>query len=363
VSSLQFIVGIKGIPIDTPPLPPSSTPATSKGVSFEDAEKAIRGKSDFNMLRRYLRAHGPNDETYFEGALGWPLLTIAAQEGNINAIEMLLEFGADINARDNSGQTALISAADSGKTNSVDILIRQPGIDIDAQDNDGDTALGRARNREIVKLLEESGADCRCVSEFCRSERFISKCGVPLVAGSFTAALAAVKGQADIYYLRSYLQNHGPDDETEKGFSLLMIAGRYNEDTEALEMLLDAGANVNYQTGYGYSALTQTAAFGEAESVKILLQQPGINVNLRQFAGETALYDAADFGQTETVKYLLQHPDIDLNLTDEYGNTALGVAYNEEIVRLLKQRGAECICGDYCRENILKYSDRVYKYC
>jgi ankyrin repeat protein len=46
----------------------------------------------------------------------------AAIEGNLEDIKRLLEQGADTNARDNDGMTALMYAEDLGYTEIVDLL-------------------------------------------------------------------------------------------------------------------------------------------------------------------------------------------------------------------------------------------------
>jgi ankyrin repeat protein len=46
----------------------------------------------------------------------------AAEEGNIIAAEVLLKLGADINARDSSGHTALMIAKSKGHIKIVELL-------------------------------------------------------------------------------------------------------------------------------------------------------------------------------------------------------------------------------------------------
>jgi hypothetical protein len=74
---------------------------------------------------------------------------------------LLLDRGADIDAQNRDGETALILAADRDLLNMVKALLDR-GADINHQDKRGETALTRAArmdNAEVVALLLERGAD------------------------------------------------------------------------------------------------------------------------------------------------------------------------------------------------------------
>ncbi|CAN5210744.1 hypothetical protein BH09DEP1_BH09DEP1_3450 [soil metagenome] len=105
---------------------------------------------------------------------GMTPLAIAAGDGKPLLIPILLRFGADINTRDNLGNTPLILATriPDGKIaiQSAQVLI-DAGIDVNAQNNAGDTALHKAINRailnrsyDLIPLLLENGADSTIVN-------------------------------------------------------------------------------------------------------------------------------------------------------------------------------------------------------
>ena len=89
-------------------------------------------------------------------------LIIAATQGEIEIVRLLLKRGADINAH--SGQvclTALMAAVHIGHTEIVRLLLDQ-GADVDRQDHRGITALMLAAqdgHTEIAQLLLDRGAD------------------------------------------------------------------------------------------------------------------------------------------------------------------------------------------------------------
>lgn len=64
----------------------------------------------------------------------------------------ILKGGADINARNNSNQTALYVAIDTGRKEIAKWLIEN-GADVNAKDKDGNTALDYARSSRLQNFL------------------------------------------------------------------------------------------------------------------------------------------------------------------------------------------------------------------
>jgi len=89
-------------------------------------------------------------------ALNW-----ASYTGNAEIVAMLLKRGADVEATDMYGSTALIKAIESGYTDIVTMLLKV-GADVNVTDNDGWTALIWASwrgHKESVTMLLEKGAN------------------------------------------------------------------------------------------------------------------------------------------------------------------------------------------------------------
>jgi hypothetical protein len=92
---------------------------------------------------------------------GKPNLNKSAETGNVEEAKRLIQKGADVNAKDKEGWTALMMATLHGKIEIVKLLIDM-GVDVNANDNYGQTALIEAvkwGKKEIVELLLENGAD------------------------------------------------------------------------------------------------------------------------------------------------------------------------------------------------------------
>ena len=90
-----------------------------------------------------------------------PVVTAVLLE-SIDDLQRLVKEGADINAQDQLGRSALIMAIDQDYANPdwVEFLIAS-GINVNLQDNDGDTALDVARyraNQQAIDLLHRNNA-------------------------------------------------------------------------------------------------------------------------------------------------------------------------------------------------------------
>ncbi|CAN1847292.1 Integrin-linked protein kinase 1 [Linum perenne] len=87
-------------------------------------------------------------------------LMYAANEGNIDGIQELLDSGIDINFRDIDNRTALHIAACQGLTEVTSFLLDK-GAEVDPKDRWGSTPLADAiyyKNHDVIKLLEKRGA-------------------------------------------------------------------------------------------------------------------------------------------------------------------------------------------------------------
>ena len=75
-----------------------------------------------------------------------------ATEGNYYQLKQLLENGANANAKNENGYTALMNAAGMGNLEICQLLIKY-GADINTKNNTGYTAYDYAIKDEIKKLL------------------------------------------------------------------------------------------------------------------------------------------------------------------------------------------------------------------
>ncbi len=272
-----------------------------------------------------LRGSNVSDRSSVLGTATEQLLR-AVQSEHVNArtIERLIEAGADVNAKDEDGRTALMLIAEANHRNSrntlreaIAMLIKY-GADVNAKDNYGRTALMSAHsNAEATKALIKTGANVNARDEG----------GYTALMGANNAevAKALIKAGADV------------NARTEGGFTALMRASQsFYGSLEVAQVLIKAGAKVNARDEVGRTALiyaVDSNSYHSGEDIApdpeivSLLIKAGANVNIKEKEyGKTALMYAIDrlyFPEAATVAQLLIKSGADVNIKDKEGKTAL----------------------------------------
>lgn len=282
-------------------------------------------------------------------------LHVASEFGEMGAVRVLLDAGADVNALGRSEETPLHRAAAEGHVNIVEALI-ESGADVNYV-SDGFVAEGEAPlhpaakngEPEVVKMLLDAGAEPNITTNG-RHAR--------------TPLHFAVK--KDNHEVVRMLINAGADTDTQ-GFQnntplhwasgkrmakLLISAGADVNATaygktplhtakngEVAKTLIDAGADVRSTTSSGQQPLHRVSMHGDPEAVRALLSS-GADPNATDDSGDTPLHYTVKRGKVRNAKVLLQLGS-DPNVTNEDGETPRDTAVDqgeEEIARLLAQQ-------------------------
>ncbi|HEV7371145.1 ankyrin repeat domain-containing protein [Arenibaculum sp.] len=144
-----------GSTADAPSAPGS---AATRPNGFTDRDDMLAAVANPEVLEDVIAAGRDLDHELADGKTA---LMLAAERGRSEAVGMLLEAGAAPNARSRNGGTALMYAAGIGDNESIRILVRHGGA-VNAMNVDGKTALmaaAQGRHTDTVRLLLDSGAD------------------------------------------------------------------------------------------------------------------------------------------------------------------------------------------------------------
>jgi serine/threonine protein kinase/ankyrin repeat protein len=245
-------------------------------------------------------------------------LLVVSDSGDFSyAMRVLVAAGANVNARNEEGETALILSAHNPKA--IRELIAA-GANVNAMTNDGDSALLRAvegDKLESVELLLEAGAAVNTSGANGKTALIkAAERGLTPIVKRLIAAQANIDGKGNIKNVRfdsgyndydlmtSILSNTDNVGET----ALIMAAG--NGHYETVKVLIDAGADVNTKGYRGWTALMVSACRGHAGIVKLLLAS-GADINAKDEAGKTALILAKE-GSMIVVEESRTEPNSDI---------------------------------------------------
>ena len=221
----------------------------------------------------------------------------AAGLGQCSTVEQLLVRGADLEASDGWGRTALFHAVEFGQPEAAELLCER-GASTDAKDGKGMTplhvALSRPGSLEDAKHLE---SDKLWASAELAPADYREKVGEtnPLyrVPNSSFGRMVVLRQRRDAKHVR----------------------------TQVVHSLLRRGAQVNAQTADGQTPLYLALAAGDTKLAELLIER-GAQVNVRNADGRTALHRFVLGGDLKALRFLLEH-GADPSIRDYgYGLTA-----------------------------------------
>ena len=261
-----------------------------------------------------------------ESQLNKTALDFAAYRGHMEIARLLVQRGANVNAKDKTKVTPLHSAALAGQEAMAEFLISK-GANIDARAGLGDTPLAVAclRGHEAVAdVLLRAGADAN----------------LPNNTGKSPLHLAAAKGHVEI--IRQLLAGGAQVDAGDKpNNNTPLLYAAQHDHAAAAEALISLGADVNHVSRKGLSALALAVLKSKA-IVEVLIRH-GADVNITFGPDLTPLHGATQKRNLEVVELLLK-AGADIDARARNGKSSLDMARDrghEDIVRLLKQHGAK----------------------
>jgi uncharacterized protein len=236
---------------------------------------------------------------------------------HMELLNVLLDAGADVNARNDRGGTALHHAVRCGASDAVSVLVDRGAV-IDAVDNHGQIPLCiafRMNHLSTGKRLAECGADVTLCFEgvaplmlACMYARCDVECAELMLSRGASVGCGS-DGKGPIHFAPSVdvarvLVAHGADVKSVAKYGLTPLhcaAGR--GDASLVRYLLDEGADVNASYESGETPLHCAAARGDTAVVRLLLAR-GADASIRTSGGSNVL----EFSQGESVqRWLLEH--------------------------------------------------------
>ncbi|KAG1686715.1 hypothetical protein DVH05_005986 [Phytophthora capsici] len=248
-----------------------------------------------------------------------------------SVLDMLLDHSACVDQVNESGDTALLNAAEYGLTKHVEKLLAH-GADANAQDQDGRSAMDIAGEHgftDIVNALAENSP------------------GLVTSAGDKTLVMAVrheFVGILEALYDRVKDKMSVAEGE-ELGGRLLNIATEYNAPSCAL-FLLNKGISTDWTNEMGENAVEVACARGRPEILEMLLQQNASEEN----------NNSADVDKPASGVAVLKHPFVKMDVLQNCDNSfsffrddghpfplfvAVRMPANQEIMEVLIRHSAK----------------------
>jgi ankyrin repeat protein len=340
------------------------------GADVKRSDSLVEAAKNGNeAMVHLLLSHGA-EVNGINNSYGRTALSLAVESGFMTVCRTLVDHGADVNAKDDTGATPLYVAVERQQLPAADFLITNKA-EINVRVSNGMTPLTTAIRQgeiEMAKLLLEHHADANMETEppngpstplhlaIEGNQAQIVQQLVQLLldhgakpnemdsGGEPILVYATKQGNVDV--IRSLIQ-HGADvNAADKGGLAPLHWAVQKKDLSPAEILITNKAQIDAKTSEGYTPLT-LAIFdgGREEMVKLLLDNHA-DANMETGPANNRhmpLIWAIQGHHTHSVQLLLEH-GAKPNAVDSNGDTALADAIqkgNVETVRLLIDHGAD----------------------
>jgi uncharacterized protein len=310
---------------------------------------------------------------------------IAASEGYLELLELTLADDADVRSLDRFNGTALIRAAERGHTTTVGRLVAA-GVAVNHVNNLGWTALheaillgdGTERYQDTVRVLLAGGADPSLAPardgiapvEHARTRGLLELQAVIEAAlagwtdGDPDAALlaAASAGDADTA-MRALRAGAALEARDRRARTPLLLASAADR-RQVARLLVALGADPDALDDQHDTPWLVTGVTGSVPMLEILLPaRPDLTIRNR--FGGVSVIPASERGHVQYVRRVVQ-TGIDVNHVNDLGWTALleavilgdGSPRYQQIVQILLEAGADPTIGDHDGVTALEHARR-----
>jgi len=224
----------------------------ARGFDRDETPLSVASRRGYSEVVRVLLEHGADTEARDNGTyspLDW------ASDGHVEVVQVLLEHLADVNSFDKDDRiTALHLASEYGEVAIARVLLAN-GADANAKQWDNQTPLHRAINDGVARVLLENGAD--------------------------------------------------PNARDSSNRTPLHGAMKWGS-AEAVRVLLKNGVDANARDSKNRTPLHVASEKGHLDGVRLLLQHSA-DIHARDDEGRTPFQDASERGHQGVMQLLLEH--------------------------------------------------------
>ncbi len=291
----------------------------------------------------------------------------AIDSADISIFMSLLSSKENINSKDSNGNSPLHLAIQSNAPDSFVKYLVDRGADVDARNSSGDSVLLMAaqRNRkEAGERLIAGGADIFATNTQNNSPlrvSFTNKKARAWLLNEMTAQMKDGAANTPLHYAAEWkyknaillLFEKGADARAKNANGETAIFNAVKSDSPTIiELLAENGCPVDSRfqdarDNLGNTPLHAAVKFNSKNAAKKLVEL-GVDVDAQNVSGRTALADSCRAGNEE-LSHLLIDSGADVDATDALGRTALMDAVfqkNEKMVDLLLNAGANVSVQD-----------------
>lgn len=189
-------------------------------------------------------------------------LIASAEKGEVEDVLKLLQDGADINATDGRGRTAVMAATYNNKAETVKALI-QEGADINLRDESLNNVLlyaGAEGFLEIVKLAIDAGANPQLTN------RYGGTALIPASERGHVEVVQELLSHSDIDV------NHINNLHWTALLEAVILGSGGEKHQKIVQLLVNHGADVNIGDGNGVTPLMHARQKGFQEIADILIE-------------------------------------------------------------------------------------------